>query len=145
MQEKKSLLYFIRDLALNLRGKDFLMQYMKIALIIERIELESCALAHLKENSKMFKNLSNFIFLSTSNNDLSLFTSVPLFISPLLMSPRSTLCATDFCNPSRTDLLLEISKREKRFTASGICLHSISEAKPRKTEMLSFRSMHYAL
>ena len=61
MQGKRnSLLYFIHDLAL--RGKEFLMQYIKIALIFKRIELESCALAHLKENSKMFKNLSNFIF-----------------------------------------------------------------------------------
>ena len=64
MQGKRnSLLCFIHDLALNLRGKDFLMQYIKIALIFKRIELESCALAHLKENSKMFKNLSNFTFL----------------------------------------------------------------------------------
>ena len=87
MQGKRnSLLYFIHDLALNLRGKDFLMQYMKIALIFKRIELESCALAHLKENSKIFKNLQNFIFLRTSNKYLSLFTSVPLFFSPLLVS-----------------------------------------------------------
>ena len=41
---------FIHDLALNLRGKEFLIQYIKIALIFKQIELEICALAHLKEN-----------------------------------------------------------------------------------------------
>ena len=85
MQGKiNSLSCFIYDLALNLRGKEFLIQYIKIALIFKQIELEICALAHLKENLKMFKNLLNFIFQSKSNNDLSLFTSVPLFFSPLL-------------------------------------------------------------
>ena len=63
------------------------MQYVKIALIFKQIELESCALAHLKENLTMFKNLSNFIFLSISNNDLSLFTSVPLFFFATVSIP----------------------------------------------------------
>ena len=87
MQGKtNSLSCFIHDLALNLRGKEFLVQFIKIALIFKQIELESCALAHLKENLKMFKNLLDFILQNKSNNDLSLFTSVPLFFSPLLVS-----------------------------------------------------------
>ena len=85
MQRKtNSLSCFIYDLALNSRGKEFLIQYIKIILIFKQIELEICTLAHLKGNVKMFKNLSNFIFLGKSNNDLSLFSSVPLFFLLLL-------------------------------------------------------------
>ena len=58
MQGKRnSLSNFIYDLTLNLRGKEFLIQYIKITLISKQIELEYCALAHLKENLKMFRNL----------------------------------------------------------------------------------------
>ena len=75
MQGKRnSLSCFIHDLALNLSGKEFLIQYIKTALIFKQIELEICPLAHLKESLKVFKNLLNFIFQSKSNNDMSLFT-----------------------------------------------------------------------
>ena len=69
---------------MEFRSNDIATYHIKITLISKRIEQESRAYAHPKENSKIFKKLINFTNFTLGNKDLSLLTSVSLFMTLLL-------------------------------------------------------------